>query len=397
MQKKTLLIIAGAAVIALLLIVLLFLTGGESDEIARQDQMDQSFEDPSIGIMGGDGQGVPGGAAVEVSFERVLEDYQRWAQFPPDSRPLRPNYEDVIEHHWIRLPYRPMPVVGEDGELKEAEHTCRLQPQNHTVTEGENMVINLHCVELQSKEPVDINIESFSLTRYLGSQEFSTVTPELVEGDKEDEYRHQFIIRPRRQDWGDMEFKTKFTIPAEDAGFQHEMVVHFFSSPVAPAEFTGVKGEEIRDGSLVLTVGLNVKMPGRYTIEGNLVAEGGPVAHARNDVRFERAGPAEAELEFFGKIFHERGLAGPYKLTGLRGAQDTSPLDPRDLEGDPEAVDRMLENLETTEPHKRVIPTWEDEYTTRPYELKDFSNEEWDSEIKRQRIRELQELAEAQN
>lgn len=396
MQKKTLLIIAGAALIAGLIVALFVLTGDSPDDLARQDRLDQSFEDPSGGILGGPGGGLPPGSEVEVSFEQVLEDYQRWAAFPPNSRPLRPNYEDVLEHHWIRLPYRPMPTVGDDGKVQEAEHTCRLQPQTRAVTEGEEMVIQLHCVELESKEPVDVNIESFSLLRYVDDQEFGTVTPELVEGDQANDYRYRFIIRPRRQDWGDMEFKTKFTIPAEDAGFVHEQVVHFFSSPVAPAEFTGVKGEEIRDGSLVLTIGLNVKMPGRYTIEGNLMAEEGPVAHARTDVRFENAGPGEAELEFFGKIFHERGYDGPYILSGLRGEQDTSALDPRDLEGDPDAVNRMLENLRTTEPNKRVIPTYEEEYKTRPYELKEFSDEEWDSEIKRQRIRELQELAEIQ-
>ena len=141
-----------------------------------------------------------------------------------------------------------------------------------------------------------------------------------------------------------------------------------------------------------MIVEINARFAGRYTIEANLFNDDGPVAFSRTDVRLA-AGPQNVELKFFGKIFHDQNAPGPYKLVGLRGQQDTAPLDPEMLNRSPEEVETILEKTVSTEPHRRQIPTWDGTYQTDPYPLETFSNAEWNSEVKRQRLAELQELA----
>ena len=137
---------------------------------------------------------------------------------------------------------------------------------------------------------------------------------------------------------------------------------------------------------------MSARFAGRYTIEANLFNEDGPVGTTRKDVRLV-AGPQKVELLFFGKIFHDQSAPGPYTVVGLRGEQDTSPLDPADLKRPPQEVAELLDKIQSSGPDRRTIPTWEGNYTTAAYHIEDFSDAEWDSPIKRERLAELSTLA----
>lgn len=393
-MKKSL-IIAGAVIIALIVVLIVFLsepTGGPG-ELSREDQIDRQTNDPTQEYVEQDGQLVDG-TDVAVSYEQVLEDYRRWAQYPPDSRPLKANYFDQIEHHWIPLPAKVMPIIGPDGKPAEGKHACLLQPLNHTVTEGQVMEITLRCAPNAEGAPgVPVEIKEIKLVRYFGEKEWQTPTPEIEPGTKDNDYTYKLTYRPRQEDWGDMDLSVDFKVPAEKVDFTHTLKTHFFSSPVAPAQFRGVAGERIDEDGLVIIVEVAARYAGRYTIEANLFNEDGPVAISRTDARLT-AGPQNIEIKFFGKVFHDQNAPGPYKVVGLRGHQDTAPLDPADLKRSPEEVEKILAKLESTEPHRRQIPVWEGDYQTEPYKLDVFSGGEWDSPEKRERLAELQELAE---
>jgi hypothetical protein len=383
----------GIVIVALVVVLVVFLSQPSSGpDLSREDAIDRQTSDPTLEYTQNDDHMVDG-ASTQVSYEQVLEDYQRWAWYPPNSRPLKANYFDQIEHHWIPLEPKPMPIVGPDDKLIDPKHSCLLQPLNHTVTEGKQMEVTLRCSTLEEGGPgVPIEIKSIKLMRYFGDKSWNTEQPQVEEGNQANDYTYRLIYRPRQDDWGDMELTVAFVVPAEKEEFTHTLKGHFFSSPVAPAHFRGVAGERIDDGSLIITVEVNARFAGRYTIEANLFNDDGPVGISRTDVRLA-AGPQNVELKFFGKIFHDQYAPGPYHLVGLRGQQDTAPLDPADLNKSPEEVDRLLAKLESTEPNHRTIPTYEEKYTTEPYKLADFSNAEWDSPIKRERMAELRALA----
>lgn len=391
MNKRNILIIVGG-LIAVLLVVVFVLLSGEDGLTDRDDRIDGRTSDPTQHYELGE-EGAIDLAETFVTYETVLDDYRRWAQYPPDSRPLRPSFVDQIEHHWVPLPPQNMPTVNEAGELVEPKYSCRIQPQKHTVTEGEQIEVTLRCAGVgEGSEPVKIDIREVVLKRVLDTQSWQTETPQIEAGTAENRFQYKLTYRPRKDDWGDMFMEVNFVIPAEPGGFTHTLKTHFFSSPVAPAQFEGIAGERIEDGSLIITANLNVKLPGRYTIEANLFNEDGPVAYAREDARLQ-GGPQQVELKYFGKIFHDANAVGPYILRGLRGIQNTDPIDPINLTKSPEEVDKYLKSVKSTTPHRRTIPTWEKEYKTQDYQLSEFSNSEWDSPEKRERIAELSKLA----
>lgn len=393
MNKKIL--YAVAALVAVAVIALFFVLsdpGSESAYDEYRENIEGTFDDPSFHSPDFSEEG------FSVTYADVLKDYERWAVYPPDSRPLRPEYEDQINHETIELPFRQMPVVNEDNELEEGEYSCRLQPLKHSVTEGQKLDIYLTCRQEgeNPKTNVPVKIEKITLQKYVADRFTQLPQPEVIEnfeaGEREGSNITKIVFEPRREDWGEIDLSVQFKIPAEESGFVHELKTSFFSSPVAPAKFTGNFKERIDAGSLIIEAEVQVFMAGRYTIEANLFSEDRPVAVARTDERLQ-TGTHYVQLKFFGKIFHDRGANGPYLLKGLRGIQDTAALDPALLDKSPEEVSKILEQTKTTQPMKRVIPVWDGPYETEPYKLEAFSQEEYDSPVKRERIAELKRLA----
>ena len=397
-MNRTLFVSAGiAAVLVIVLLVVLSTSGGGGD-VTREETLDRSTTDPTEGYIVEDGQ-VVDLTETRVTYEQVIEDYERWSRYPPNSRPLKISHTDQIEHHWIQLPESPMPVPDGEGGLKDPTFQCRLQPLNHTVTEAQTMRVSLRCAVIQREDAgpqgapgTPLEIREVRLIRFVGDNTFRTPQPEIQPGTAENDYTYRLDYRPRRDDWGDMQIEADFVIPAEKSGFTHTLKGHFFSSPTAPAEFSAISGERLENGSLVITAQLNVRLPGRYTIEANLFNADGPVAYARTDERFG-GGPQQVELTFFGKIFHDEQAEGPYTLRGLRGIQDTDPVELEMLTRSVEEVEAYLKTVRSDTPHRRVIPGFEEEYETRPYVLNDFASAPWDAPEKQERLAELRELA----
>lgn len=327
----------------------------------------------------------------QVPYADVLADFKTWAKYPQDSRPIAREDVDVLNFNKIELPYTPMPII-ENDKPKEPQHTCVLQPNAHTVYENEQLETHLRCQEMNSGKFVLVDVKALKLTRTAGSGIFDVPLPEVRKNDKAP-ISTVFVFQPRPQDWGDMELSVDFVIPAEKNSFGHRLKVHFFSSPEAPAKFLGKFSERIESGSLIISAELNVRKPGSYRIEANLVTEEGePVAHARVDSKLG-GGSQSVDLLFFGKIFRDKGIPGPYKLLVVHGVQQNLPINPDDLTGPPEQVAKLLASVEQTEAIKRSIIPWLGEYRTFAYPLKTFSDAEYDSDFKRERIAELEKLA----
>ena len=94
---------------------------------------------------------------------------------------------------------------------------------------------------------------------------------------------------------------------------------HFTGSKRIPAQFTGSIDDRIIAGNLAFDLGLDVRAPGRYRIEGNLFdVSGKPFGWARFDGRLDK-GKQSAMLVYDGLLFHDAEAQGPYLLTQIRG------------------------------------------------------------------------------
>ncbi|MCR9144997.1 MAG: hypothetical protein NXI24_22355 [bacterium] len=436
-----------AAVIAALLIAGVFTvyqltSGSAAGSAARTDphELDLAAQDPTLArthfASASENPGDPEGLH-SVDFEELLEDYQRWAQYPPNSRPLRREHVDVLEHHWVNIPARTMTITNDQGEVINTGIECRLQPARHSITEKESQQIVLYCQNAGQETMSALRIRSHSLTRSAADQQTAVAAEKLTVNDagKQGDERaadqiYTFQFTPDRNDWGDIYLETAFEIAGRPGGEVHTMRTHFYSSPTAPAKFTGNFREGVRDGSLIVAAEVLVEDAGRFTIEANLFAEPEteanqiaqpetranliaesateaqgivataalrverdevPVAYARADARLRR-GLQWVELEFFGKVLHDANQPGPYVLRGLRGVQNTGPIDPARLDGTPEEVEAYLATIHQDRPARKQLPYYTSGYLTRPYDLSEFSRTEYDSPAKRERIATIQEL-----
>ena len=75
--------------------------------------------------------------------------------------------------------------------------------------------------------------------------------------------------------------------------------------------------DRVRDGNLVLSAQVRVARAGRFHLAGTLhTRDGEPVGTAQAAVELE-PGRHWIDLSFYGLIFHDRQVAGPYRLGSL--------------------------------------------------------------------------------
>ena len=118
------------------------------------------------------------------------------------------------------------------------------------------------------------------------------------------------------------------------------------------AHLTGRYRDELRDGSLVISAEVDVKRPGRFHLAGTLYSMAGePVGTAQAAAELE-PGRRWIELSFYGLMFHDRKVAGPFRL-GTVALSTTG--------GMPNALNDLVENAHVTR-------AWQlDQMTTRPF------------------------------
>ena len=391
MSRRTRLIIVATLCVAVVVLLLFFVgrfrTSEQAKANAAQRQRISRFDDPTLEI-------TELAKNSDVPYSRVLADFREWAQYPQDSRPLNPEDIDQLRFEKIELPLTPMPII-ENEKPKEPEHACVLQAESHTAYEDTQHETQLRCQNLKTGKFVLPDVKGVKLTRTAGTGTFNSPPPDIVKNDSGAMASVSFFFRPRSQDWGDMELTVDFSLP-ERGLMPHQLKTHFFSSPQAPAKFTGKFRDRLDTGSLVIAVEIQVRLPGSYRIEGNLMSDDGqPLAHARADARLA-GGSTWVDLQFFGKIIRDKRIPGPYKLTSVRGQQMNLPINPDDLTLPPEQVARILAATEQTEPPKRAMLPWLGEFKTERYAVSQFSDAEYDSEFKRERLAELERLAAGQ-
>lgn len=399
-KQKTILLLSGIVII--LCVIFLYNKNQKSPfgNPAPQTASDPyRLEDPSLQIPENssllEGSQYPN-SDFDVDIEQVIEDYSEWSKYPPNSRPLRLSHVDVLNPRIIPVSIQEMPMI-QKGEIKNSGYSCHLQPEYHTVTESMLLNIFLSCYQSNTDRKQKLIIDNTKIEGRAGKNLF--YPPNIsgndagFEGDKiANDLRYTFQFRPRLSDWGDMNLTVQFFIVGDPNKIKYTLTHHFFSSPIAPAIFTGKFLDRIDEGSLFVDVEVQVKEPGIYTIEANLMSESEePIGYSRSDKKLT-GGKQMISLQFFGKIIASSRESGPYIVTNVRGSLNTDVIQEDLLTKSPAEVDRILSKISDDRPKHKTIPYFEGTYATAAYSLGEFSDKDYDSPEKRQRLADLKML-----
>ncbi len=399
-NEKTILLFSG---IAILFGAIFFFHSYQRFTLGKSSQPTSSdpygLQDPSLKIP--ENVPVEEGRQVlnsdfEVDIEEVIEDYSEWSKYPPNSRPLRLTHVDVLNPRIIPVSIQEMPMI-QKGEIKNSGYSCHLQPEYHTVTESMFLNIFLSCYQSNTDRKQKLKIDTTKIEGRAGKNRFYPPTVSGndagFEGDRiAKDMIYTFQFRPQQSDWGDMSLTVQFFIEGDPNKNKYTLTHHFFSSPVAPAKFTGKFFDRIDEGSLLVDVEVQVNEPGIYTIEANLMSENEePIGYSRSDKKLT-GGKQIITLQFFGKIIASSRESGPYKLTNVRGTLNTDVIQDDLLTKSPAEVDRILSKISDDRPKHKTIPYFEGTYTTEAYTLGEFSDKDYDSPEKRQRLADLKML-----
>jgi hypothetical protein len=154
---------------------------------------------------------------------------------------------------------------------------------------------------------------------------------------------------------GTIRTEVRYSVGGRNGVVQFDVIY----TPELPATWAGPVREAVEDGSLVYVLRLDVRLPGRYIVNGRVDdAHGKPVALLTfNDVL--GPGPNDVRLTMFGKLVRDQAPAQPLVL--------------RDVDG------WLLK--ENTDPDRALLPRLEGKvFSGKRHAADDFSEAEWQSE-----------------
>lgn len=396
MDQKKKIIIAAAGAVALVVVLIFVLLPGDKNRDGGREKRD-IFSEPGSDEVFSD---TPKGRLA--SYKRILKEYQEWSVYPPNSRPLLKEHEDLIEYTVIKThPQALLYIDPIDKKAVKSAYQCLLQPLKHTVVGGESQLVTLWCNRAPDGSFVPIQITDVFLEKHTPSGNQRQPTPNLNDKGQDGDVKagdnvHTMTWKPGQSDWGEMDLTIKLKVPEEKENREYELSTGFFSSPRLIAEYTGQIRDKIVDGSLVVSAEINVMVPGYYELAANLFnTEEEPVGITRMKVDL-KGGKQWVDFLFFGKIIRDRGISGPYVLTALRGERKNLPLLPTELAGkSPQEAERIMQaslnRPEATQPNREVMPASDKKLKTSAYKVSDFSDRPYDGPDKKERIQMYEE------
>ncbi len=338
-----------------------------------------------------DGQSAGNDYGVTPKF--LMDQYQEWAQYPPNSRPISNLNEDIIFP--FKLDIDALTLVDSPEDKTGNGYRCHLQPKNWSVI-GENadMIIKLECRD-SSGSLTKVNVLNATVFKEFDNQKTPTHSIDFNDDGRDgDETAKDGIItfkwKPLKNDWGQMSLEVNIGYGQNKKA---KLTTAFFSSPRKPAEFTNSFREGNVNGSLVIYATINVYKSGNYHLEANLkeAKEGIYLAYATFDGSLKQ-GSNEVEFLFYGKILRDKGYDGPYILTNARGHRVNLAVDPEWFSQGEEGL-KKIQAAKTTEPDKEMVIPFTEEYKTKTFDSSKFSKKPWESEDKTKRLQELEQLA----
>lgn len=302
-----------------------------------------------------------------AKLEQVLADYQAQAMYPVWSRPHDEGTKYKLE--WNK------PSVSDLPLSDEAPLYYRFGADRAHVAYGEPYTAWIEAWEGNDdtkKIPVKIT-DGFVMT-LSGPKPGRVVTVQFkddgLNGD-EKAGDHRYTVRFVPSDIPELRTALQTRLQAViETGKAKRLAVREFTYSPRPVVLVESITDSIKEGNLVVTLNVDVREKGIYGFEANLMSGDGqtPVAWAKENRTLE-AGKQAVECRFFGKIFHDKGVDGPYLVKDIRGFL------------------RFNDDKE--------MPIWwkhEGTHLTKGYKPVDFSSKEWDDPEKTQTIDRMKQM-----
>jgi hypothetical protein len=287
--------------------------------------------------------------------------YRTSSQYPVGSRPMadnpdqnRPN-DPVASTNPMRL----------DGDGSEGRVQLQTSQSRVYMASGESVAFSLRAVDADGKTlPLVITRALAQGITYGGTRQTPQVSiPFVDDGTGADPVPNDGafagVLAPAQTGLasfnGTIRTEVRYNVGGKSGVVQFDVIY----TPELPAVWAGAPREAAEEGSLVFHLPLEVRMPGRYIINGRVDdARGQPVALLTfNDVL--GPGPNDVRLTMFGKL--------------LRDQSPPLPLTLRDVDG------YLLK--ENTDPDRALVPRLQGKVlTASTHSPKNFSDAEWQSE-----------------
>ena len=307
----------------------------------------------------------------QEAVERLAR-YRLFARYPPSSRPAK-------EHPDQMTPF--LPVVRSSALLWNGQPNDEIRVQlgqdRRELVEKEAAKLWLRCEDSLGKVlPCRVE-KSKALPAPPSDSPLTPVPlPFLDTGQQGDERAsdgtYTAMLQPSELGMaryhGPVRVEVQLALGEQRAPAFFDLVY----TPTAPARFVPPVRENMEQGSLLLSVPMQVVRPGRYFVLGRVDdSQGKQVAYLEWNGELA-AGERSVPLLLFGKLVHDERPLFPLFL--------------RDVEG------FLL--LEDQAPDRLHMPALEGPvHKTRVYSSSDFSVEEWDSEMKRRYLEEFEKEA----
>ena len=200
----------------------------------------------------------------------------------------------------------------------------------------------------------------------------------------------------QKQYWGTLELQVTLTLE----GSADEFVVRqgFYSSPMVAGKFTGDFHDRLQNGSLLIDAGVSVQKRMLCSVSANLYSAdtGVPTHHASRRLIVDPS-MKTVTFTFFGKIFRDYGHEGTFRVQDLKAQCDNLAFPP-EWAMDTQAHQAQLQEFQnhppaTREPIYVYFKSNDFTYTTRAYPNSVFSDAEWQSPERTQRIEYLRKAA----
>lgn len=289
--------------------------------------------------------------------QEVLAAYLESTKYPPESQPMRRN-PDQERPHWV--PQVTHPLVNKDGKPLPV---ALVQKQDRRYLVGdETAELSMRCESNATARPCDV----LSAVAVRFDKQAPPGAP--VSFTLGSDGWHKAFVQPAKQGLAGWFGPIMVYVTVQHGNDLAEASFQLDYTPEAPATFTGAVSDAIENGSLVLSVGMTIKQPGRYFVVGRVVdAQGEDVALVSFDQALD-VGAQTAKLTVFGKL--------------LRDEAPTFPLRLRDVEG--------YRFLEFKAPDREILRALEGVvHTTKSWPLASFADAEWQSDERTRHVTEF--------
>lgn len=250
----------------------------------------------------------PAGMLPEVGSlsATTARDYRHRARFPRSSQPIEDGVDPVARDREVTRGKS----VGPEG----TNPTLVVWPERTGFEAPNPIVIHAYLVRDERKvDPKEIRGEI--LTQQGGALSGLDFRDDGANGDAAaNDLVYTAVVAPGAERAADFKGAQLVDVEAELANGERRIATTGFLYSIPLAHLTGRYRDELIDGSLVVTAELDVHAAGRFHLEATLAAaDGTPIGWAQNALVLE-AGTAWMPLTYWGLMFRERGVPGPYVL-----------------------------------------------------------------------------------